>query len=436
VERDVPASWSRGLSKQEAVARLAAEGPNVLPRPESRTFLRIVADILREPMFALLLGAGAVYLLLGDLKEAIILFLFACTSVGIAVVQEARTERVLESLRDLTSPRALVIRDRVEMRIAGAEVVRGDLVILAEGDRVPADATVITAHDLMTDESLLTGESAPVRKVAAPEAPPPGRPGGDDLPYVYSGSLVVRGQGRAEVTATGPRSEIGKIGVAITGIETEPPRLQAETGRLVRRFAAVSLSLSALAVLLYGFFRGGWLDAVLSGIALGMSMLPEEFPLVLTVFMVMGAWRISRAQVLTRRVSAIETLGRRYCAVHRQDRYPDAKPHDDRRIARRGQYLATRRGCRLSARPHGADPPRNYRQRARAIRSDGEGILCAGQRGIVRHRPACRARPQMGVWAAPRPAGSDKYLGNGGRRAAPRGSEGSSGSHRGPVQSP
>jgi Ca2+-transporting ATPase len=112
-----------------------------LPRPESRTFLRIVAEILREPMFALLLGAGAVYLLLGDLKEAVILFLFACTSVGIAVVQEAHTERVLESLRHLTSPRALVIRDRVEMRIAGAEVVRGDLVILAEGDRVPADAT-------------------------------------------------------------------------------------------------------------------------------------------------------------------------------------------------------------------------------------------------------------------------------------------------------
>ncbi len=260
-------------------------------------------------MFALLLGAGAVYLLLGDLKEAVILFLFACTSVGIAVVQEARTERVLESLRDLTSPRALVIRDGVEARIAGAEVVRGDLVILAEGDRVPADATVIAAHDLMADELLLTGEPVPVRKIAGAETGVSGRPGGDDLPYVYSGSLVVRGHGRAVVTATGPRSELGKIGVAITGIESEPPRLQAETSRLVRRFAVVSLSLSALAVPLYGFLRGGWLDAALSGIALGMSMLPEEFPLVLTVFMVMGAWRISRARVLTRRVSAIETLG-------------------------------------------------------------------------------------------------------------------------------
>jgi Ca2+-transporting ATPase len=298
----------RGLSEKEAAARLKAEGPNTLPQGDRRTFFRIVLEILREPMFALLLGAAAIYLVLGDLKEAVVLGIFACTSVLIAVVQESRTERVLESLRDLTSPRALVIRDGIEKRIAGAEVVRGDLVILAEGDRVPADATVIAAHDLQCDESLLTGEAVPVRKIASPGAPP-ARPGGDDLPYVYSGSLVVRGHGRAEVTATGVRSEIGKIGLAITRIDTEPPRLRVQTGRLVRNFAAVSLSLSALAVVLYGLWRGGWLDALLSGIALGMSMLPEEFPLVLTVFMVMGAWRISRARVLTRRVAAIETLG-------------------------------------------------------------------------------------------------------------------------------
>jgi Ca2+-transporting ATPase len=298
----------RGLSDKEAAARLKAEGPNTLPQADRRTFVRIVLEILREPMFALLLGAAAIYLVLGDLKEAVVLGIFACTSVLIAVVQESRTERVLESLRDLTSPRALVIRDGFEKRIAGAEVVRGDLVILAEGDRVPADATVLAAHDLQCDESLLTGEAVPVRKIASPGAPP-ARPGGDDLPYVYSGTLVVRGHGRAEVTATGMRSEIGKIGLALTRIDTEPPRLRVQTRRLVRNFAAVSLSLSALAVVLYGLWRGGWLDALLSGIALGMSMLPEEFPLVLTVFMVMGAWRISRARVLTRRVAAIETLG-------------------------------------------------------------------------------------------------------------------------------
>jgi Ca2+-transporting ATPase len=298
----------RGLSEKEAAARLKAEGPNTLPQGDRRTFIRIVLEILREPMFALLLGAAVIYLVLGDLKEAVVLGIFACTSVLIAVVQESRTERVLESLRDLTSPRALVIRDGTEKRIAGAEVVRGDLVVLAEGDRVPADATVLSAHDLQCDESLLTGEAVPVRKIASPGAPP-ARPGGDDLPCVYSGSLVIRGHGRAEVTATGARSEIGKIGLAITRIDTEPLRLRAQTRRLVRDFAAVSLSLSALAVVLYGLWRGGWLDALLSGIALGMSMLPEEFPLVLTVFMVMGAWRISRARVLTRRVAAIETLG-------------------------------------------------------------------------------------------------------------------------------
>jgi Ca2+-transporting ATPase len=300
---------SRGLSEAEAANRLKAEGPNTLPEADRRSFARIVFEILREPMFALLLGAAVIYFILGDLKEAAVLGVFASTSVLIALVQEARTERVLESLRDLTSPRALVIRGSVEKRIAGAELVRGDLVILGEGDRVPADATVLTAHDLQCDEALLTGEAVPVRKIADPDASSSGRPGGDDLPYVYSGSLVVRGHGRAEVTATGPRSEIGKIGLAITRIDTEPPRLRIQTRRLVRNFAVVSLSLSALAVLLYGLLRGGWLDALLSGIALGMSMLPEEFPLVLTVFMVMGAWRISRARVLTRRVAAIETLG-------------------------------------------------------------------------------------------------------------------------------
>jgi P-type Ca2+ transporter type 2C len=307
VEADPTVSFSPGLSEQEATARLKREGPNTLPEPDRRTFGHIVLDILREPMFALLLGAAVIYLALGDLKEAAILALFASTSVFIAVVQETRTERVLESLRDLTSPRALVIRDGTEKRIPGSEVVRGDLVILSEGDRVPADATVLSAHDLHCDESLLTGEAVPVSKSCVVVRTAPGPPGGDGLPYVYSGSLVVRGHGRAQVTATGARSEIGKIGLAITRIETEPPRLRAQTRRLVRNFATVSLSLSALAVLLYGMWRGGWLDALLSGIALGMSMLPEEFPLVLTVFMVMGAWRISRAHVLTRRVAAIET---------------------------------------------------------------------------------------------------------------------------------
>jgi P-type Ca2+ transporter type 2C len=301
----------RGLSAGDALFRLKAEGFNELPQRVLRTPIRIVVEVLREPMLALLLGSGVVYLALGDLREALVLLAFATLSVVITVVQEARTERVLEALRDLTSPRALVIRDGERRRVAGRDVVRGDIIVLSEGDRVPADATLLECLDLQTDESLLTGESVPVRKIAAEinAVDQQVRPGGDDLAYVFSGSLVVRGSAIGEVVATGSRSEIGKIGQSLSLLETEPPRLQAQTRALVRMFAVVGGAVSLVTVLLYGTLRGGWLDGVLAGLALGMSMLPEEFPVVLTVFMAMGAWRISQARVLTRRAAAIETLG-------------------------------------------------------------------------------------------------------------------------------
>ncbi len=297
-----------GLSAPEAAARLQAEGPNELPRSSQRTPFRIVLEVLREPMLALLLCGGLLYLLLGSHEEALILLGFALFSIIITVVQESRTERVLEALRDLTSPRALVIRGGARLRIPGREVVRGDLVVLAEGDRVPADARLIEATDVQTDESLLTGESVPVRKRAGAPAPA-ARPGGDDLPQVFSGTLVVRGSGIAEVTATGSHSEIGRIGQSLNALQVEPPRLQVQMRRLVTFCAIFGAAVSILAALLYGTLRGGWLDALLAGIAIGMAMLPEELPVVLTVFMAMGAWRISKARVLTRRAAAIETLG-------------------------------------------------------------------------------------------------------------------------------
>src|SRR5207342_2413731 len=217
----------RGLSEADAQTRLRTHGYNELPPANRRTPFRIVLEVLREPMLALLLGGGVIYLVLGDLQEAVILLAFASMSVLITVVQEARTERVLEALRDLTSPRALVIRDGERKRIAGREVVRGDLVVLGEGDRVPADAVLVDSQDLQTDESLLTGESVPVRKVPrSDDASTAGlRPGGDDLPYVFSGSLVVSGTGIGEVIAIGALSEIGKIGQSLSTLETEPPRL-------------------------------------------------------------------------------------------------------------------------------------------------------------------------------------------------------------------
>ena len=201
-----------------------------------------------------------------------------------------------------------MVRGGERLRIAGTDVVRGDLIVLAEGDRVPADARLLQAADLSADESLLTGEAVPVRKaVGAVDAA--ARPGGDDQPLVFSGTLIVRGLGLAEVTATGPRSEIGKIGTSLDKLETGTPHLQGQMRKLVLAFALIGGAVALMVVGLYGWLRGDWLDGVLAGIAVGMAMLPEEFPMVLAVFMAMGAWRISKARVLTRRAAAIESLG-------------------------------------------------------------------------------------------------------------------------------
>ncbi len=298
-----------GLPEQEAAARLQADGPNELPAARPRGLAAIALDVVREPMILLLVVAGALYLLLGEPEEALLLLGSVFVVIGISLYQTHRTERALDALRDLSSPRALVIRGGVQRRIPGREVVPGDLVVLAEGDRVPADGVVLASISLAVDESLLTGESVPVRKTSWDGATEMGRPGGDDQPFVYSGTLVVRGQGVAEVRATGVRTELGRIGKALQTITPEATPLQRATGTVVRVLATIGLSLCAVIVLVYGLARGEWLAGLLAGITLAMSILPEEFPVVLTVFLALGAWRIAQSQVLTRRVPAIETLG-------------------------------------------------------------------------------------------------------------------------------
>lgn len=296
-----------GLSHEEAAKRLKAEGPNQLPKPNQRHLLRILLDVLREPMFSLLIGGGVIYWLLGDTTEALLLLVFASISVSITLIQESRSERVLESLRDLASPRAQVIRSGERLTIAGTEVVRGDLIVVNEGDRVAADSHLLSAHDLLVDESLLTGESVAVTKIAPDETPP--TKDNNDQQRIYAGTLVVRGTGIAQVSAIGLDTEMGHIGHALSSIDTEQAHLQQQLRWLVRDFAILGAIAALLVVVLYGLLRGSWLEAILGGIAIGMSLLPEEFPLVMAVFMAMGAWRISQARVLTRRAAAIETLG-------------------------------------------------------------------------------------------------------------------------------
>ena len=304
-----------GLSQAEAADRLRREGANELPSHEPRGLAAIVLGVARQPMFLLLLAAGAVYLLLGDVREALMLLGFVVVVIAITLSQERKTEHALAALRDLSSPRALVVRDGQRQRIPGREVVRGDLVVLVEGDRVPADAVVVESAALSADESLLTGESVPVAKSAAvawpaggapPQMPPPG---GDGLPVVFSGTLVVRGHGLAVVAATGQNTAIGGIGRALQSVAEEPTPLQHEIDRLVRLLAIGGVALCAVVVAAYGLAGHGWLDGLLAGITLAMAVLPEEFPVILTVFLALGAWRMSQQRVLTRRVPAIEALG-------------------------------------------------------------------------------------------------------------------------------
>ncbi|MDI3262162.1 MAG: cation-translocating P-type ATPase [Fulvimonas sp.] len=302
----------RGLGRAEAAARLREEGYNELPGSRHRSLFALILEVLREPMLLLLVAAAGIYFILGDAREAAVLLASVLGVMALTLYQEQRTERVLEALRELSSPRALVVRDGELVRIAGREVVRGDIVLLGEGDRVPADAVVLAQRNLVLDESLLTGESTPVHKrarTAGEAASPPPRPGGDDLPYVWSGTLVVQGSALVEVTATGPRSELGRIGKSLQSLSAEPSPLQRQTRMLVRSFALAGLGLCVLLVLAHGLLRDGWLAGLLAGITLAMAILPEEIPVVLTVFLALGAWRLSRRHVLARRAAAVETLG-------------------------------------------------------------------------------------------------------------------------------
>ena len=326
----------QGLSAAEAARRLATEGPNLLPGSAPKSTLAIVRDVVTEPMFLMLLAAGSIYLALGDRGEALFLLGFVFVVIGITLAQERKTQRALESLRDLSAPRALVIRDGQEQRIAGREVVRGDLLVLHEGDRIAADALLIDGQ-LEVDESLLTGEAVPVAKLPlaqdsqnaqasasagapAPRAgPPQARPapsGGSaahevaSVGAIYASTVVTRGVAVAQVCATAAHTAVGRIGADLAATVEPPSALQQGSRRLVRNLGIGALVL-ALAQVLLGWWWNSrpLLESLLSGIALAMAILPEEIPVILTVFLALGAWRISHQKVLTRRVTAVEALG-------------------------------------------------------------------------------------------------------------------------------
>jgi P-type Ca2+ transporter type 2C len=299
----------KGLTETEAALILKRDGFNELPTQKERSGFAILLKILSEPMLILLVSAGTIYLFMGEIKDALLLVFSIFIVIGITFYQERKTEKTLEALRELSSPRALIIRDGVQKRIAGRDVVVGDIVIIHEGDRVPADSVVLSCENLSIDESLLTGESMPVRKIEWDEKMEMTRPGGDDLPFIYSGSLVTSGRGFARVLSTGLNTEIGGIGKSLENIKEEDTLLHKETSKIVLYVAIIGVILCVFVVAYYFFVKGSIINGLLAGLTLSMAIIPEEFPIVLIIFLTLGAWRISKRNVLTRRAATIETLG-------------------------------------------------------------------------------------------------------------------------------
>ncbi len=311
-DRETPAV-AAGLSDAEARQRLAKDGPNELPVSKPRSVLRLAREVASEPMFLLLVACGAIYMLLGDRQEALMLLGFVFVVMGISFVQQRRSERSLEALRDLSSPRALAVRDGTPVHVAARDLVVGDMVVLAEGDRVPADVQLVEVSNLAVDESLLTGESEPVVKEASTgpvDGAQQGTPReGADKCQAFSGTLVTRGTAHGAVVATGARSALGRIGQSLAGIVVETTPIQQETRRVVKVVALVGLTLAAALAIAYWIALGDWLHGLLAGLTLAMAILPEELPVVLTLFLGLGAWRLAREKVLARSIPAVELLG-------------------------------------------------------------------------------------------------------------------------------
>jgi len=298
-----------GLTRATAERRLAENGPNVLPGSAPKTLPAIVRSVLTEPMFVMLLIAGGIYLVLGDRAEALFLLAFVFVVIGITLAQERKTQRALESLRDLSAPRALVIRDGLEYRVSGREIVQGDVLVLYEGDRIAADARLVQGR-LTVDESLLTGESVPVDKSPNPEIGEPATSGHSDAAMLYASTLVTKGVGVCVVTATGVATAVGGIGQALTATKEVVSGLQQSSRKLIRNLTMIALLVAVSLVGVNWLWNGrSLLESLLSGIALAMAILPQEIPAILIVFFALGAWRISKNKVLTRRIPAVEALG-------------------------------------------------------------------------------------------------------------------------------
>jgi len=302
-----------GLTNEEARKLQEQFGKNELTEQKKESFFFKALHIICEPMFLLLLVAAIIYFILGEPRDGIIMMVFVICMIGIEVIQEWKTDKTLNALKDLSAPHITVIRDGKETIIASVDLVPGDLMMIAEGVKIPADGEVLKCSDLCVDESSLTGEAEGVWKTTSQNAE-----SSDDYwhkDYCYAATLVTQGSAYVIVDKIGALTEYGKIGANVESAPESLSPLQKQTGNLVKLCVGIAAVLFAAVGFITWFnipdhaFGERLIESILSGITLAMAMIPEEFPVILTVFLSMGAWRLAKKQSLVRKLPAVETLG-------------------------------------------------------------------------------------------------------------------------------
>lgn len=307
------APHSRGLTTIEAKNLQLQYGKNELSAQKKESFIRKILRIISEPMFLLLLGAAVIYFILGEPRDGAIMLIFVVAIIGIDVAQEWKTDQTLNALKDLSSPQIMVLRDEKEIEIPSIDLVPGDWMMIQEGVKIPADGIILKASDLCVDESSLTGEAEGVWKTVTASTEPSSDYWRKD--YCYAGTLVTQGSATVQVDKIGAATEYGKIGFHVSSVPEQPTPLEKQTSSLVKLCSGIAVFLFLLVTFVTYLntpelpLSDKIITSILSGITLAMAMIPEEFPVILAVFLSMGAWRLAKKHSLVRKLSAVETLG-------------------------------------------------------------------------------------------------------------------------------
>ena len=315
----------KGLSAAEVARQQQKSGSNILFEKQRKGFLHYAMGLFEEPMLMLLLATAIIYFAIGKAWDGVLMIVGVLLMIGIEIYQEAKTDKALEALKELTTPKITVIRDRRLQTIDNQELVVGDMLVAREGERVAGDGQILESSNFSVDESMLTGESGAIFKTnlesgiwnlekastknKTRKQIPNSKFQIPNSSLVYAGTLCLTGQAVIKVTAIGTKTQYGQIGESLAQVQEPPTPLQVKTGRLVRIFGAIGLSACAALALINYSHTGQLVDSLLKGLTLAISVIPEELPVILTVFAALGAYRLTKKNALIRKISAIETLG-------------------------------------------------------------------------------------------------------------------------------